>query len=86
MHMIKYPKLLPWIASKANISHQRTQALWREAVCEVVVRKKTVENHDYPGIFERLHELIEQEKGAFSGQPATSFGIFAKIGTSRPPN
>jgi hypothetical protein len=69
--MARAPKLLPWIARKAGIPHERAEAIWLEAVCHASRQNKGPGTPDYARVvMEQLYKLVEQEKvAALARQP-----------------
>ena len=71
--MTRAPKILPWIARKAGISDQRSEAMWREAVRHAARLTGLAGNPDYSRVvMERLRRLVEREKLAAAAVPRDS--------------
>ena len=65
--MTRAPKILPWMARKAGISDERSQSMWREAVCYATRQTDSIGNADYSRVvMERLRKLVEREKVALA--------------------
>jgi hypothetical protein len=60
--MTNSPKILPWIARKAEISDTRAEALWRKAVNHAVNAGHAANADFYRAAIERLHHLVTREK------------------------
>ncbi len=74
-HNLTAPKILPWVASKADISDELALKLWRRAVSETEFLTGKTEGSDYCGLaVERFLALVEDEVGEtpqYSPSPAS---------------
>jgi hypothetical protein len=70
--MLKHPKLLPWLASKAGISLRRAEVLWHAAQRHAAHVTGETETHAYwAAAMDRLLELVAAES---LREDAASFG------------
>lgn len=61
---MKAPKILPWIAKRAEISEELALKLWRRAVSEAEMLTGTHEGSTYHALaVERFLLLVEEETG-----------------------
>jgi len=58
----KYPKILPWLASKAGVPVERAEALWGDALRYATRKAAVVESPEYwQQAVERLVDLLAAE-------------------------
>jgi len=58
----KYPKILPWLASKAGVPLERADALWGDALRYATRKAAVVESPEYwKQAVERLIDLLAAE-------------------------
>ena len=77
----KYPKILPWLASKAEVPLERAEALWGDALRYATRKAAVVESPEYwKQAVERLIDLLAAEARERRAMP---FGL-GPLGACRP--
>lgn len=72
-----YPKMLPWLAKKANVPLKRAEVLWNQALRHAIQRSTQIESpQTWKLAVDRLLDLLGSEspasRGVFAGWVATA--------------
>lgn len=75
----KYPKILPWLATKHGVPLRRAEVLWGDALRHATPRADVVESANYWKVaFEHLLTLIEAESSELRARPF-GFGPLVRL-------
>ena len=75
----KYPKILPWVAKKAQIPLTRAEVLWGDALRYATRKSAVVESPEYWKLaVERLIDLIAAESRKLKAMPF-GFGPMVRL-------